>query len=431
MAVTTPVNITPPQHAPNRSLKQRALAMASSAAAAPRRMLRQLLHWKQFKVPSAPAGDAASSAAANNPARRLSLAPRGVPAAPRARPAAAGARRPGVVWFLADLRLHDHEALARAAAECSSLLPVYCFDPRDYGRSPQGYDRTGPYRAAFLVQAVADLRRRLRAAGSELVVRVGRPEEVLAEVVRRVGAAAVYCHSEVSAGEAAVEARVGEAVGAAGASLRAFWTNTLHHPDDLPFPLADLPASFEAFRRAMAGVAPRAALGGPAQLRGVPAGAAAAVEAGEVPTLRQLGLEPLPAQGASPGAAACAGGETGGETEALAQLAAFVAAARGGGRAAPGGTRAGSFSSGVAPWLATGCLSPRRLLEEAQRGLGPVEREEGGQEGGGQGGGGGLQWVVFELLWRDFFRLQTKRHAEVVLPRALRAAADAQTAACA
>lgn len=28
-------------------------------------------------------------------------------------------------------------------ADCSSLLPVYCFDPRDYGKSPQGYDRTG------------------------------------------------------------------------------------------------------------------------------------------------------------------------------------------------------------------------------------------------------------------------------------------------
>lgn len=32
-------------------------------------------------------------------------------------------------------------------ADCSSLLPVYCFDPRDYGKSPQGYDRTGGWGA--------------------------------------------------------------------------------------------------------------------------------------------------------------------------------------------------------------------------------------------------------------------------------------------
>lgn len=61
---------------------------------------------------------------------------------------------------------------------------------------------TGPYRARFLTEAVADLRQRLRAAGSELVVRQGRPEEVIAELVRRTGAGAVYCHSEVGLGNA-------------------------------------------------------------------------------------------------------------------------------------------------------------------------------------------------------------------------------------
>jgi hypothetical protein len=55
----------------------------------------------------------------------------------------------------------------------------------------------GPFRAQFLAEAVADLRAALRAAGSELVVRVGRPEEVVAELVRRTGAATVYCHTEV------------------------------------------------------------------------------------------------------------------------------------------------------------------------------------------------------------------------------------------
>ena len=65
-------------------------------------------------------------------------------------------------------------------------------------QSPQGYDRTGPYRASFLLEAVADLRARLRRAGSELVVRLGRPEEVLPALAKRLGAAAVFCHSEVT-----------------------------------------------------------------------------------------------------------------------------------------------------------------------------------------------------------------------------------------
>lgn len=58
--------------------------------------------------------------------------PQRAPGDGRGRPGAGGIRRAGLVWFRGDLRLHDHEALAKANSECSSLLPVYCFDPRDY-----------------------------------------------------------------------------------------------------------------------------------------------------------------------------------------------------------------------------------------------------------------------------------------------------------
>ena len=55
---------------------------------------------------------------------------------------------------------------------------VYCFDPREYSKSGSGISSTGPYRAQFVIDAVADLRESLRAAGSDLIVRCGKPEEV-------------------------------------------------------------------------------------------------------------------------------------------------------------------------------------------------------------------------------------------------------------
>jgi deoxyribodipyrimidine photolyase len=42
-------------------------------------------------------------------------------------------------------------------------------------QSPTGFDKTGPYRAHFILDALADLRTRLRDAGSDLVVRIGKP----------------------------------------------------------------------------------------------------------------------------------------------------------------------------------------------------------------------------------------------------------------
>lgn len=44
-------------------------------------------------------------------------------------------------------------------------------------QSRNGFDKTGPYRARFILEALADLRSRLRDAGSDLILRVGRPGE--------------------------------------------------------------------------------------------------------------------------------------------------------------------------------------------------------------------------------------------------------------
>lgn len=276
MASVTARGALPLATARPRRLRRLLPAAAAAAPLGPgsvaARLAQQLRQLKQFKVRSRdPCGfahcwaschslryptlslacqvwDAPAASASGNahPAARGGRQPgatlQGAPTDGEGAPGAASGRRPGVVWFRGDLRLHDHEALARAQAECSSLLPVYCFDPRDYGKSPQGHEktggragggcraqlagdcgcgacarasrchitaahitplhhtRTGPFRALFLAEAVADLRVALRAAGSELVVRLGRPEEVIGELVRRTGAGAVYCHTEVSGG---------------------------------------------------------------------------------------------------------------------------------------------------------------------------------------------------------------------------------------
>ncbi|WPT14354.1 Blue-light photoreceptor PHR2 [Picochlorum sp. SENEW3] len=321
-----------------------------------------------------------------------------------------GGRKVGIVWFRNDLRLHDHEALSRATAECSSMLPVYCFDPREYGESrPQRgrkYGKTGPYRATFLIDAVTDLRERLRQRGSDLVVAVGKPEDVIPEIGRKIGADAVYCHTEVTYEETQIEDRVKSAVVKDnGGAFHSFWTNTLHHVEDLPCGLEKLPQSFDEFKSVMEGVEPRHSIDEDESIKGLPLGARMSIQMGEIPTLEDLGFSPPRMneeadEQESCGFSSCQGGES----EALKQLRKFVQDIVSSSK--PGTT---SFSGSIAPWLASGCLSPRKMLETV------MQFDDKSTSNKSKSS---LNWIQFELLWRDFFRMLTKRYTDVVLPKA-------------
>ncbi|MEM9694285.1 MAG: deoxyribodipyrimidine photo-lyase, partial [Myxococcota bacterium] len=101
-----------------------------------------------------------------------------------------------VVWFRNDLRVSDHACLYEASRRADRVLPIYCFDPRHFALTALGFPKTGSYRAAFLLESVADLRRSLRARGSDLIVRVGRPEVEVARLAATHQAEAVLFHHE-------------------------------------------------------------------------------------------------------------------------------------------------------------------------------------------------------------------------------------------
>ena len=59
------------------------------------------------------------------------------------------------------------------------MVPLYCFDPRQYIATPWGNPKTGGYRAQFLLESVQDLKQSLRHIGSDLMVCMGTPEEAV------------------------------------------------------------------------------------------------------------------------------------------------------------------------------------------------------------------------------------------------------------
>ena len=306
-------------------------------------------------------------------------------------------QRPVIVWYRNDLRIDDHEPL-RVANQWASgrVIPVYCVDPRGWEDSPLGFCRTGARRTQLLIESLRDLRASLRALGSDLVIARGRPEVELPRIASETAARAVMYHEEATTEEREVERALDLALD--GVTRRAFWGHTLYHRDDVPFALDELPEVFTHARKKMEKHATiRPPVDAPVELGSLPAG----VQPGELPTLDELGLvEPERDLRA-------AFSPRGGEAAARDRLEAYFFA--GDHLREYKETRNGlvglNYSSKFAPWLSMGNISPRRVAWEVKR----YERERVSNKS--------TYWLIFELIWRDYFRFLAAQQGSQLFER--------------
>ena len=66
----------------------------------------------------------------------------------------------GIVWFKpTDLRLRDHGPLWKANTVHDSVLNIFVFDVRQFGKTAFGFPKCGVHRSRFLKESVDDLRK--------------------------------------------------------------------------------------------------------------------------------------------------------------------------------------------------------------------------------------------------------------------------------
>ncbi len=307
-----------------------------------------------------------------------------------------------LIWFRNDLRLHDHEPLQEALRAGHDIIPVYCFDPRQFGQTAFGFPKTGKFRTRFLLESVADLRRSLRQLGSDLIIRVGHPEVVLPTLAADATAQIVSWHEEVTAEETAVASTLADQLEADGVQVQTFWGATLYHPDDLPFPVTKLPEVFTQFRKQVEKSSTvYDAFPAPPSLPPLPV----PLDPGELVTAEQLGAESAASD--ERGVLPFCGGETAG----LARLKDYIweADCLKVYKQTRNGLLGANYSSKFSAWLALGCLSPRRIFKAVQ----DYEAERVRNDS--------TYWLVFELIWRDYFRFICQKHGDrVFYPSGLR-----------
>lgn len=298
-------------------------------------------------------------------------------------------KKRALIWFKTDLRLTDNETVLNAVSSSDEVIPFYCLDERLLEPNDFGFRRIGSFRMKFLLESIADLHKSLIERGSGLIFRIGKPEELIPKIVREYGIQKVFTKKEVATEEKDIVSKVEKALWEQKCILEEFSTSTLYYAVDLPFGIKDIPDVFTAFRKKVEKET---------EVRGVFKAPetiySPATPSLELPILKDLGL----AEVFSDDRAVM--NFKGGETFAKERLEHyfFQTKSLSNYKETRNGLIGADYSSKFSPWLAQGCISPRWIYQQIQA----FEQQYGANES--------TYWLVFELLWRDYFRFMMKKH---------------------
>ena len=294
-----------------------------------------------------------------------------------------------IVWFKTDLRLHDNETLVKAIAKSEEIIPVYCFDAAQFEITEYGFQKTGSFRAQFLLEAVSDLDKNLRELGSGLIILKGKPEVEIPKIVQEYNACKVFAKREVTYEENQTEDLVESELFKLRCEFETFSTSTLYHAEDLPFSIKDIPDVFTNFRKKTEKDATiRTVFEKPLSIK------SPIIPPINLPTLKDLGLGNVPIDSRA------VLQFKGGETHALERVSHYFFETKSISiyKETRNGMIGANYSSKFSAWLALGCLSPRELYFELKKYEAQYEANES------------TYWLVFELLWRDYFRFMMKKY---------------------
>ena len=293
-----------------------------------------------------------------------------------------------IIWFKTDLRLHDNETLAQAIAHSDEVIPVFCMD-ENWDKEVFDFQKTGEFRKQFLIECLLDLEQNLRKKGSGLWILKGDPSVEIPKFAALHQVHKVYTKQEVATEEKQQLLEVEQELWKIKCVLEKFSTSTLYHAVDLPFPIHHIPDIFTQFRkRTELDSSVRALIPLPEKIHS--------------PVIPLLQVQPIKL----PNLPLCKSDERaaiefkGGETEALKRLNyyLFESKAISTYKLTRNGLIGEDYSSKFSPWLASGSISPRYIYHQIKL----YEKEFQANES--------TYWLIFELLWRDFFRFMFKKH---------------------
>jgi len=298
-----------------------------------------------------------------------------------------------ILWFTKDLRTRDSESLYHIMQEGLPFLAVYVLDDRDFGRMQLGSRKTGRYRTRFLLETVEDLKGSLSRNNIPFLIKKGNTGTVFKELSDEFDIVKIFCQQEWTQEEKEKEDEIRNVVPTAG--WEKSYSQFLVHPLFVSSTMDNIPMLFTTFRQKVEKnllIRPEFISENMVYDR-----SSLKVQSDEV-TLELLGYDDFETDSRT------AFPFRGGETQALRRLESYFSETRNlsSYKETRNGLTGTDYSSKFSAWLADGSLSAVTLYHEIKK----YEQEFGSNES--------TYWLVFELLWRDFFRYVSMEYKDLI-----------------
>jgi deoxyribodipyrimidine photo-lyase len=289
-----------------------------------------------------------------------------------------------IVWFKTDLRLQDNETLQKSAEWADEIIPVFCFNKQCDEQTQFGTKKMGEHRKQFLLQSLMELEEQLTARNSGLIFCKGDPVNEILRLAKLYNVQRVYAKKEVAHEEIIELKKINEQLLKVGITLELYSTSTLYHATDLPFSIRDIPEQFTNFRKQVEKDAiVRDEVNTPTILKS--------------PKLEKINWDNF--YSTSKADERTSFNFFGGEIEANNRLMEFIQSGHiNHYKQTRDQLHGANYSSKFSPWLALGCISPRTIYHQIKK----FESQQGANDS--------TYWLIFELIWRDFFRFSFKKH---------------------
>ena len=300
-----------------------------------------------------------------------------------------------LVWFRNDLRTIDNAVLAEACKNGNRIIAVYCFDPKYFEINKHGFKITEKYRAKFLIETIIDLKQQLTNLNIDLLVYNDKPETIIPNICKYYSITDIYLQNDWTKDEVRTENSVKSKLN--NVKFHSIYNQFLYHPEDINFEISKTPHVFTVFRKKLEKYV---AIREEATIVKLP-NSNRLENSTQIPTLTDLGFEDFNTHPHS------VFPFKGGEAEALKRLNDYFFNTKKLGfyKKTRNGLVGVDYSSKFSPWLANGSISARTIYWKVKQ----FENEHFKNES--------TYWLIFELIWRDYFKYISLKHGSQIFKR--------------